>query len=635
MLLDSRRQKLGGVIGSSLEVRPHRRRRSGHASTAATISRTSTSSIRSCGWRSPCRASGVELDPKTLDALDTDKDGRVRAPEVREAVRFACAAFKDPGDLLNGGDESIALKALADGTGRPPPRASSRTWASAERRRISLADVADTARDLRRHALQRRRHRARRRRRRRADAQAHRRHHRRRTARSPIAAASRASIRRRVDAFFDEVQALRRLERRGGGAAIASRSAQQHRAPATRCARCAPRWTTTSRAAGWPRSTGAPRRCSPAARPSWRRSAAHELSPSSPRSRACRCPRSRRAARCRSATASTRRGRRRWRTSQRRGRADPRRRAEALAEAEWNALQARLAPLRGVARDEAGDRRREARARRGCASSARATARRASDRADRARRRARAGERADRRVERLLLSPARPRRAAQQLRQLLRLLRAQGRGLPGRDALPRRARAATCACESTTPRKHAVAGRAVGRLPRLLRLHAPRRREDDHRRGVHRRRLRQPDGRPQRRSSTIARAATGTRRSPRSIENPISIRQAFWSPYKKLVRMIEEQVAKRAAAADAEAEAQAEAASPKPPPPPTRTSPSPSPSDEEDRRRHRGRDRRRRRRHRRDGLRASWRRSSASASGCRSACWRLMLMISGPSMLIA
>ncbi|HUJ44772.1 MAG TPA: hypothetical protein VLW52_14325 [Opitutaceae bacterium] len=36
-------------------------------------------------------------------------------------------------------------------------------------------------------------------------------------------------------------------------------------------------------------------------------------------------------------------------------------------------------------------------------------------------------------------------------------------------------------------------------------------------------------------------------------ENPISIRQAFWSPYKKFLRMIEEQVAKRAAAADAEA----------------------------------------------------------------------------------
>jgi hypothetical protein len=36
------------------------------------------------------------------------------------------------------------------------------------------------------------------------------------------------------------------------------------------------------------------------------------------------------------------------------------------------------------------------------------------------------------------------------------------------------------------------------------------------------------------------------------ITNPISLRQAFWSPYKKLVRLIEEQVAKRAADADAD-----------------------------------------------------------------------------------
>ncbi len=39
------------------------------------------------------------------------------------------------------------------------------------------------------------------------------------------------------------------------------------------------------------------------------------------------------------------------------------------------------------------------------------------------------------------------------------------------------------------------------------------------------------------------------------IENPMSIRQAFWAPYKKLVRMVEEQVVKRAAAADSAAEA--------------------------------------------------------------------------------
>ena len=45
------------------------------------------------------------------------------------------------------------------------------------------------------------------------------------------------------------------------------------------------------------------------------------------------------------------------------------------------------------------------------------------------------------------------------------------------------------------------------------------------------------------------------------IDNPISIRQAFWSPYKKLVRSIEERAAKKAAAAEAESSAKLEAAS--------------------------------------------------------------------------
>jgi hypothetical protein len=44
------------------------------------------------------------------------------------------------------------------------------------------------------------------------------------------------------------------------------------------------------------------------------------------------------------------------------------------------------------------------------------------------------------------------------------------------------------------------------------------------------------------------------------IDNPISIRQAFWSPYKKFLRMIEEQVAKRAAAADSASTASLQAA---------------------------------------------------------------------------
>ncbi len=46
----------------------------------------------------------------------------------------------------------------------------------------------------------------------------------------------------------------------------------------------------------------------------------------------------------------------------------------------------------------------------------------------------------------------------------------------------------------------------------------------------------------------------------RIVENPISIQQAFWSPYKKLVRLIEEQVAKRAAAGEAASDAKVSAA---------------------------------------------------------------------------
>lgn len=44
------------------------------------------------------------------------------------------------------------------------------------------------------------------------------------------------------------------------------------------------------------------------------------------------------------------------------------------------------------------------------------------------------------------------------------------------------------------------------------------------------------------------------------VANPISVREAFWAPYKKLVRMIEDQVGKRAQAAEAAADAKTTAA---------------------------------------------------------------------------
>lgn len=46
----------------------------------------------------------------------------------------------------------------------------------------------------------------------------------------------------------------------------------------------------------------------------------------------------------------------------------------------------------------------------------------------------------------------------------------------------------------------------------------------------------------------------------RIVENPIGIKQAFWTPYKSFVRLIEEQVAKRASAADQDARKKVESA---------------------------------------------------------------------------
>jgi hypothetical protein len=63
------------------------------------------------------------------------------------------------------------------------------------------------------------------------------------------------------------------------------------------------------------------------------------------------------------------------------------------------------------------------------------------------------------------------------------------------------------------------------------------------------------------------------------VDNPISIRQAFFAPYKKLVRLIEEQIAKRAAAADASVDAKmaqtAKVATGSEPPPKPEATPKP------------------------------------------------------------
>ena len=62
-----------------------------------------------------CPTRGVEFDPRTLDLIDTDKDGRIRPPELIEASRWVRAHMTEPDALMAGGD-SVALAAINTST---------------------------------------------------------------------------------------------------------------------------------------------------------------------------------------------------------------------------------------------------------------------------------------------------------------------------------------------------------------------------------------------------------------------------------------------------------------------------------------------------------------------------------------
>lgn len=63
-----------------------------------------------------CPTRGVEFDYQTLDLIDTDKDGRIRAPEMIAAVKWVCSVLKDPGIIIKN-DGALPLGAIQDSTG--------------------------------------------------------------------------------------------------------------------------------------------------------------------------------------------------------------------------------------------------------------------------------------------------------------------------------------------------------------------------------------------------------------------------------------------------------------------------------------------------------------------------------------
>lgn len=67
-----------------------------------------------------CPVEGVEFDPATLALIDTDHDGRIRPPELIAACEWACARVADPEQLVRGGDR-LTLDMLAPETAASQP----------------------------------------------------------------------------------------------------------------------------------------------------------------------------------------------------------------------------------------------------------------------------------------------------------------------------------------------------------------------------------------------------------------------------------------------------------------------------------------------------------------------------------
>ena len=62
-----------------------------------------------------CPTSGLEFDSATLALLDSDKDGRIRAPEIIAACKWTTACLNNPDELFNSSD-TLALSSINSST---------------------------------------------------------------------------------------------------------------------------------------------------------------------------------------------------------------------------------------------------------------------------------------------------------------------------------------------------------------------------------------------------------------------------------------------------------------------------------------------------------------------------------------
>ncbi len=97
-----------------------------------------------------CPTGGLEFDSRTLELLDADNNGRIHVPEIIAAVKWAGGMLKDPGQLLTGGS-SLPLAAINDATpeGKQVLASAKQILANlgkGEAKEISLDDTTDTVR---------------------------------------------------------------------------------------------------------------------------------------------------------------------------------------------------------------------------------------------------------------------------------------------------------------------------------------------------------------------------------------------------------------------------------------------------------------------------------------------------------
>jgi hypothetical protein len=95
-----------------------------------------------------CPVSGTEIDARTLKLLDADGDGRIRPPEVLGAIKWLKDVLKDLGDLHKAADvvplDSIATETATGKDVLAGAKLILRNLGKADAKAISLADVSST-----------------------------------------------------------------------------------------------------------------------------------------------------------------------------------------------------------------------------------------------------------------------------------------------------------------------------------------------------------------------------------------------------------------------------------------------------------------------------------------------------------